>query len=98
MGRACCRTSHVAPCQRRDRLSNNFGEDGRGGCSAVTMPNGLARHDRAVLDVAVDRSAAERAGPEVLDCELGGFLGSFAGLEAVAAFPPGSEEPLDALR
>ena len=59
------------------------------GCSAVTMPTDWPAITRAVLDVAVDHRAAQRAGPEMLDGELRRFLVQFAGLEAVAASPPG---------
>ena len=58
----------------------------------------LAGHHRALLDVAVDHRAAQRASPEMLDHELRRFLVQFAGLEVVAGFRLVAQERLGALR
>ena len=60
------------------------------GCSARDHADRLAGHHRAGLDIAVDHRAAQRAGPEMLDLELRRLLGQLAGLEPVAASPPGA--------
>jgi hypothetical protein len=38
------------------------------------MPTLTGRHQAAILDIAIDHGAAEGAGPEMLDLELGGLL------------------------
>ena len=52
-------------------------------CSRVTMPTLWPGHQRAVLDIAVDHRAAQRAGPEMLDLELRLLVRHLAAIEAV---------------
>ena len=54
----------------------------------------LARHQRAVLDIAVDHRAAQRAGPEMLDLQLRGLLVDLAAVELVDDAALGLEEAL----
>ena len=63
-------------------------------CSRVTMPTLWPGHQRAVLDIAVDHRAAQRAGPEMLDLELRVLLRQLAAVEPVDDLALRLAEPL----
>src|SRR6185436_10120244 len=52
------------------RLLDQLLDDFAGGLLARYHSDALTRHERAILDVALDHRAPERAGPEMLDLEL----------------------------
>ena len=60
-----------APLQRVGGLVHQLGEDVGDGRLLLDHADRLAGHDRAGLDVALDHRAAQRAGPIMLDLELG---------------------------
>ena len=60
--------------QRVDRLGDQFIQDFQGRLFTGNHADALARHQRAVLHIALDHGAAQGAGPEMLDLKLSFLL------------------------
>src|ERR1700679_3163222 len=73
--------SVVARAQQRGRLRDQLGKDLGGRLLLRDQPDRLPRHQRAPLDIALDHRPARRAGPEMLDLELGLALRQRTGVE-----------------
>ena len=93
--RPCRLCGAIARDQRRDSLRDQFGDDLRRRLLCRHHADRLAGHDRAILDIAIDHRAPQRAGPEMLDCKLGRLPGQLAGLKAIAGLRLEAQEALD---
>ncbi len=72
--------------QSRNRLGLQFRYNFGDRLNAGDHADGLAGHDGAGVDIAVDDGAAQGAGPEMFDFELGGGFVEFAALELFEGF------------
>src|SRR5215472_1878136 len=78
------RLARPAPAiDHRQRLTDHLIENLGHALLAGHQPDTLARHQRAVLDIAIDHRAAQRPGPEMLDFELRIFLTELASRKAL---------------
>src|SRR5690606_28160731 len=70
LNRRARRSVPLAPGECTFAFGKEAGHDLGDGFLACDHADGLARHQAAVLDIAIDRRAAERAGPVALDLQL----------------------------
>ena len=71
------------PRQRVDRLSDQFIQDFHGRLFTGNHADALARHQGAVLHIAVDHGAAQGACPEMLDLKLSLLLIELTEIEPI---------------